>query len=237
MSSGKSKKKTMKTKKNDFKKNFYEKIAWANKSFVCGIDEVGRGCFAGPVVTAAAVLTSQKTPVFIADSKTLSKQELLNAYEWLTQNSKFSIGIVNNHNIDKLNIWNSTLIAMKKSAISLFWQMNLPPSAILVDSMPLKLDNTAYKHIPIHSFIKGESKSVSIAAASIIAKVTRDKLMEKYDNIFPEYQFVDHKGYGTDKHRLAIEKYRHTIIHRETFLKKMLIHSFGDDNAKQLTLL
>jgi len=236
MSSGKNKKMTINLKRNDFKKNFYEIIAWEQKGFVCGIDEVGRGCLAGPVVTAAAVLTAQETPEFIVDSKALSKPELLKAYQWLTKNCRFSIGIVNNHNIDKLNIWQATLVAMKKSTISLFWQINSFPIAILVDAMPLKLDDTIYKDVPVHSFTKGESKSVSIAAASIIAKVTRDQLVEKYDTIFPGYQFFDHKGYGTEIHRLAIEKYGHTIVHRESFLKNMLYPSFGDINGQQLPI-
>lgn len=236
MSSEKNKKMTINIKRNDFKKNFYEKQAWNKHSLICGIDEVGRGCLAGPVVTATAILITQKVPDFIADSKALSKTELLKSYQWLTKNCKFSIGIVNNHNIDKLNIWQATLTAMKKSTISLFWQTNILPSAILVDAMPLKLDNTVYNNIPIHNFIKGESKSVSIAAASIIAKVTRDNLIEKYDKIFPGYQFAEHKGYGTEKHKLFIKTLKHTIIHRESFLSNTLYPSFGDASDKQLSL-
>lgn len=235
MSSIKNKKPPMKTKRNDFKKNFYELNAWSKNSFVCGVDEVGRGCLAGPVVTATAILNAQKAPKYIIDSKALSEQELLIAYNWLISNCTFSIGIVSSYNIDKLNIWQATLMAMKKSTIALLHKTNNSPHAILVDAMPLTLRDTIYKDLPVHSFIKGESKSTSIAAASIIAKVTRDNLMKKYDNIFPGYYFTEHKGYGTEKHKLAIEKFRHTIIHRESFLKNTG-PDFGEIDDKQLPL-
>lgn len=221
MSRAKLDKKTMKIKKNDFKKDFFENKAWSNNGIVFGVDEVGRGCLAGPILTATAALLSKNMPDIIVDSKTLSRPELIKAYKWLENNSIFSIGIVNSHNIDKLNIWNATILAMKKSTIGLFYKIKKTPESILVDSVPLIINDPALKDVPISSFDKGESLSSSIAAASIIAKVTRDKIIEKYDKIFPGYDFGEHKGYGTEKHIKAIESHGRTIIHRDSFLNKI----------------
>lgn len=225
----------MKINKNSFNENFFEEIAWNKNRSVFGIDEVGRGCLAGPVVTATVELINKNIPYFIIDSKALNSNDLLNSYNWLLKNSRFSIGIVNCHNIDKLNIWNATLLCMKKSTIGLFYKTKTIPTAILVDSMPLELNNTIYNKIPIYSFDKGESKSVSIASASIIAKVTRDRLLEKYEKIFPGFSFGEHKGYGTANHNKELEQNGSTIIHRKTFFIKSDI--ITKDFKNQMSIL
>jgi len=220
-----------KIKKRVFRKNFYEEAAWAQNSVVCGIDEVGRGCLAGPLVTAAVILPPYVHHRLLKDSKILTQKELLLAYRWITRKCNYSIGIANNREIDTYNIWNSTLLAMNRAILNLLATINQKPCAILVDAMPLNLSKTAYMAIPVHSFPKGESKSTSIAAASIVAKVSRDRIMGKFDMVFPGYQLRHHKGYGTKKHREAIEIHKYTIIHRRSFLNKKLVN--GDYEYKE----
>lgn len=212
-----------KTVKIVFRKNFYENAAWAENKVLCGIDEVGRGCLAGPLVTAAVILPPNKHHHLLKDSKTLSQKELLQGYNWIVKKCEYSIGIASNYEIDTFNIWQATLIAMKRAVLNLMIQAEIKPSAILVDAMPLKLIHTAYSKIPIYNFPKGETKSTSIAAASIVAKVTRDRIMRKLDPVFPGYLLRVHKGYGTKKHRAAIGDNKHTIIHRVSFLNKIVI--------------
>jgi len=206
-----------------FRKNFYEKTAWAADKVVCGIDEVGRGCLAGPVVSAAVILPPNKKHRLLKDSKTLTQKELLQGYNWIVKHCKYAIGIASSYEIDKFNIWQATLIAMKRATLNLMIQAETKPSAILVDAMPLKLMHTVYNQIPVYSFPKGETKSASIAAASIVAKVTRDRMMCKLDSVFPGYLLRTHKGYGTKKHRSAIDTQKYTIIHRVSFLNKIVI--------------
>ncbi|MFC1843036.1 ribonuclease HII [Candidatus Dependentiae bacterium] len=226
----------IKIKENDFKKNFYETKAWQANSFVCGVDEVGRGCIAGPLVTAAAILPINTTYPNLKDSKSMSQKELLTAYRWISNNGTFSIGIVSNNVVDKFNIRQATLIAMKKALIGILSQTeNMYVSTILVDAMPVTLSNTAYKDIPVQYFEKGESKSISIAAASIVAKVTRDRIMGKLDALFPGYQLRNHKGYGTKVHKQALKKHKPTIIHRESFLNKTF-NVKENDNGNQLSI-
>ena len=202
-------------------KNFYEKKAWSSKTVVCGIDEVGRGCLAGPLITAAVILPANKHHKLLKDSKVLTEKYRDEAYAWIVKHCWYGIGIVCNKTIDRCNIWQSTLIAMKKAALHLLAVCPQRPSAFLIDAMPLQLLDTDYKNIPIFHFPKGESKSTSIAAASIVAKVTRDRLMRVFDPIFPGYNLAQHKGYGTKQHRQTIKKLRHTIIHRQRFLDKI----------------
>ena len=222
-------------KSNVYRKNYFEKNAWNNNKTICGIDEVGRGCIAGPLITAAAILFPGATFPLLKDSKSLSKKELEKAYTWLIKNTSFSIGIASNNEIDKYNIWNATLMAMKRATLQLASTQQVLPSAILVDAMPLDLSETAYKNIPIHHFPKGESFSDSIAAASIIAKVTRDRLMNKLDLLFPGYQLRDHKGYGTKVHKKALDLQKKTIIHRTSFLNKTFDEK-ENEHKEQLSL-
>ncbi len=207
-----------KNKKPDFNKNHYENAAWQAQSVVCGIDEVGRGCLAGPLVAAAVILPIGKINRLLKDSKLMTPEEREKAAKWIRKHCRYAIGIVHNRIIDQNNIWQANLIAMKKALINLLAICPQAPSAILVDAMPLQLADTAFADIPLHYFPYGESKSTSIAAASIIAKVTRDELMRKYDVIFPGYNLKNHKGYSTKTHKAIIREHAHTIIHRMSFL-------------------
>lgn len=205
---------TIKRKPN-FKKNFYEQSFWLEKKLVCGIDEVGRGCLAGPVVTAAVILHSQKTSRLIKDSKLLLPEDRLKAYKWLQKNSFFAVGILNHRMIDHLNIYHATASAMKRAVMQLMAKVDQKPSIILVDALPLKLENFEGDVV---AFPFGESKSISIAAASIIAKVTRDKIMGQLNSVFPGYEFGKHKGYCTKQHVELLKELQQSLIHRKSFL-------------------
>ncbi len=219
----------------NFKKNFFENSLWEQQKLVVGIDEVGRGCLAGPLVTGAVILPLNSHSRLLRDSKLLDPQERLRAYNWIIQHCFYQIGIVHHRIIDQHNIWQATLIAMKKALVNLLSQTRQQPGAILVDAMPLKLEDTGFGHIPVYYFTKGERKSSSIAAASIVAKVTRDALMEKYDELIPGYQLGQHKGYCTKIHQLHIQQMRHSIIHRLSFLKSLQMEREPDECYKQQT--
>lgn len=205
-----------------FEKNAFEYSAWKGNRAVCGIDEVGRGCLAGPVVTAAVMLPIGQAPGFLKDSKIMTLKEREKAAIWIKNNCRYSIGIAHNRLVDQHNIYQATLIAMKKAALHIITVCPQKPHALLIDAMPLSLHDTAYQDIPIHHFIQGESKSSSIAAASILAKVYRDNLMHAYADIFPSYFLQEHKGYCTKKHQEAIKKELPSIIHRLSFLTKIV---------------
>ncbi len=200
------------------RKNFFENTLWEQQKLVVGIDEVGRGCLAGPLVTAAAILPIGCTNKLLKDSKLMSADERLEAYQWIIKHCHYQIGIVHSRIVDKHNIYQATLLAMKKAVVNLLSQIKQQPGAILVDAMPLKLEDTGLGPIPVYYFDKGEQKSSSIAAASIVAKVTRDALMQKYDRLFPGYELAQHKGYATKIHQGHIHQIRHSIIHRISFL-------------------
>lgn len=217
-----------------FSKNFYEKHAWSAGSVVCGVDEVGRGCLAGPVVTAAAILYPNSKSSLIKDSKELSETELLKAYSWILQNGWFSLGIQSPQDIDTYNIAGASLRAMRQAVLNLFSTQIQLPSVVLVDAMPLSLKNTAYEHIEVQHFIKGERHSMSIAAASIVAKVNRDRMMRVYDKLFPAFKFASHKGYATKIHQNALLETGYSIIHRRSFLKKFEVK--GHTHAEQTSI-
>ena len=177
-------------------------------NFIAGIDEVGRGPLVGPVVTAAVILPKDFYDERINDSKKLTekKRELL--YYVIMENAiSVGIGISNEDVIDEINILNATKRAMLEAVNNL----NVKPEHLLIDAVKLNTD------IPQTSIIKGDAKSESIAAASIIAKVTRDRMMVELDKIHPEYDFKHNKGYGTKKHIEAIRKYGIINEHRKTF--------------------
>lgn len=201
-------------------KDFFEHREWQNGDLVCGIDEVGRGCLAGPLVVAAVILFADNRLKSLKDSKILTKEELQKVSPRIIKNSWHSFAIVSNNDIDQFNIYNATLIAMRQAILNLFATCPQLPKTILVDALPLTLKNTAYEGIEIHNFNKGESLSRSIAAASIIAKVKRDNIMAQYDAILPGYNFGQHKGYGTKIHQEALSLYGDSILHRQSFLKK-----------------
>lgn len=219
-----------------FNKNAYEKSAWKASKVIIGIDEVGRGCLAGPVVTAATIIPIGKKMPLLKDSKKLSEQERVRAYTWINNHTLWATSIVNNRYIDQKNIYQSTLVSMKKAVLHLLSKHQLPIEsidAILVDAMPLSLADTIFSSIPIYYFPFGEDRSISIAAASIMAKVTRDNLMAKYAALFPHYILEQHKGYSTKKHQDAIIQHGHSIIHRQQFLKKLYTQITNNDYEKQ----
>lgn len=218
-----------------FSKDFFEQREWQKGDLVCGIDEVGRGCLAGPLVVAAVILYADNRLKSLKDSKILPKDELLKIYPRIIKNSWHSFAIVNNKDIDQFNIYQATLIAMRQAVLSLLATCPQLPKVIIIDAMPLCLKNTAYEHIEIQYFPKGESISRSIAAASIIAKVKRDNLMAEYDKIIPGYDFSLHKGYGTKIHQNALFVNGDSILHRQSFLKKfshLLEKSQGIDDEQ-----
>lgn len=210
--------------KQKFKKNSYEKTAWQMGTLVCGVDEVGRSCLAGPVVAAAVILKAGVKHPLLKDSKLLSAEQRLRVYNWLQKNMHgFAVAFVHPRTIDKINIYQATLVAMKRAVTQLLASTRIQPSSILVDAMPLQLTHKSI--LPVVAFCKGESLSSSIAAASIIAKVTRDDLMMRLDRVLPGYNFITNKGYGTQVHKAALDHYNHSILHRVRFLRA---HTYFD---------
>lgn len=190
----------------------YEKETYS-KGFKCiaGIDEAGRGPLAGPVVAACVALPKGLLIEGVNDSKKLSEAKREQIYEIIMEKAlSVGIGIVDEKTIDEINILNATKLAMKNSIM----QMKVKPDFLLIDAV--KLDDIDIPQLPI---IKGDSLSLSIAAASIVAKVTRDRIMFEYDKKHPEYGFKKHKGYGTKLHIEAIKNYGICPIHRIGFTK------------------
>ena len=181
---------------------------------VCGIDEVGRGPLAGPVVAGAVILPTDCEILYLNDSKKLSekKRELLYD-EILKKAVATGIGVISPARIDEINILQATYEAMRM-AIS---NLKVQPSVLLNDAVTIPL-----VEIPQVPIIKGDAKSVSIAAASIIAKVTRDHMMVEYEEIYPGYSFASNKGYGSAQHIAALKELGPTPIHRRTFIKNIL---------------
>ena len=187
----------------------YEKELYAEGiNLIAGVDEVGRGPLAGPVVAAAVILPKDCKIKGLNDSKKIPKKKHMEIFQAVkNQALAIGIGIMDNHVIDQVNIYEATKLAMKE-AIS---QLEPQPKHLLIDAMKLDLP------ISQTSIIKGDANSLSIAAASIIAKVTRDKIMANYDQEFPGYDFAQNAGYGTAKHLEGIEKHGVTPIHRTSF--------------------
>jgi ribonuclease HII len=180
-----------------------------------GIDEVGRGCLSGPVVSAAVILPEGFKHELIKDSKKLSPKKRDQAYDIIMSNSiSWGIGIVESEEIDRINILQATFVSMKK-AID---ELENTPTKLLVDGDKFP----GHKGIPYECIVKGDSKVQSIAAASIIAKVTRDRLMKKLGEQFPEYLWESNAGYGSKAHIEAIEKFGLTKYHRKTFCTRFI---------------
>ena len=179
-------------------------------SFVAGVDEAGRGPLAGPVVAAAVIFLDYSKIPEVFDSKQLSEKAREELFEVLTSRDDilFAFSEVDNNEIDRLNILQATHLAMR-SAVD---KLSQKPDFVLIDGNPVKS-----MHYPNKSVVKGDAKCAAISAASIIAKVHRDRLMCKYAELYPEYGFELHKGYGTAAHIEAIKKYGATPIHRKTF--------------------
>lgn len=187
---------------------------YSSFSCICGIDEVGRGPLAGPVVAGAVILPKDCDILYLNDSKQLSEKKREELYDVIMEKAvSTGLGYVSPERIDEINILQATYEAMRE-AIS---RLNPVPDLLLNDAV--NIPGVSVKQVPI---IKGDAKSISIAAASIIAKVTRDRLMVQYDSIYPEYGFASNKGYGAQMHIDALCKYGPTPIHRRSFIKNLL---------------
>ena len=187
---------------------------YADYAFICGIDEAGRGPLAGPVVAGAVILPKDCEILYLNDSKKLSAAKREELYDEIMEKAvAAAVGMASPARIDEINILQATYEAMRE-AIS---KLAVEPGILLNDAVTIP--EMIIPQVPI---IKGDAKSVSIAAASILAKVTRDRLMVEYDKVMPEYGFAGHKGYGSKEHIEAIKKYGPTPIHRKTFIKKFI---------------
>ena len=184
-------------------------------NYICGIDEAGRGPLAGPVVVASVIMPRDSMIEGVNDSKKVSEKKREKLYEEIIENAiSYSVGIVDQKEIDRVNILNATKAGLTESIKGL----EVKPEMILVDALT-GIDTCG---IPYQSIIKGDAKSYSIAAASIIAKVTRDRIMSQWHEVYPEYNFIQHKGYGTAAHIAAIKEYGLCPLHRLSFVKNII---------------
>ena len=182
--------------------------------YICGIDEVGRGPFAGPVVAGAVILPKDDPILYLNDSKKLSEKKREALYDEIMERAVATgIGVVSPARIDEINILQATYEAMRE-AVS---KLEPVPQILLNDAVTIP--DVTIPQVPI---IKGDAKSISIAAASIVAKVTRDRMMVEYDKVMPEYGFASNKGYGAAAHIEALKKYGPSPIHRATFIKNFI---------------
>ncbi|MBD5465271.1 MAG: ribonuclease HII [Lachnospiraceae bacterium] len=183
-------------------------------TYICGIDEVGRGPLAGPVVAGAVILPKDTDILYINDSKKLTEKKREELYEIIMEKALATgIGYASPERIDEINILQATYEAMREAIQNLA----VVPDILLNDAVTIP--KVAIPQVPI---IKGDAKSISIGAASIIAKVTRDRLMVEYDKLMPEYGFASNKGYGSAAHIQALKTYGPTPIHRKTFIKNFV---------------
>lgn len=182
--------------------------------YICGIDEAGRGPLAGPVVVAAAIMPKDSMIEGVNDSKKVSEKKREALYEKITEEAiAWGVGIIDQKEIDRINILNATKEGLTEAVKSL----NVKPDRIIVDA----LNGIDTLGIPYTSIIKGDAKCYSIAAASIIAKVTRDRIMREWSEIYPQYGFEKHKGYGTKAHIEAIKEHGLCPLHRLSFTKNI----------------
>lgn len=191
---------------NDSFERFFREKGFAK---IAGIDEVGRGPLAGPVVASCVILPEGFSSPHIRDSKQLSPKARLDAYWNILKIAKIGIGVVSQEIIDKINILQASLLAMKQAVLSLA----LTPDLLLIDGT-YKIKNLPMEQAPI---VSGDQKSISISAASIVAKVTRDKMMEIFDQEYPGYGFARHKGYPSPEHLESLKRFGPSPIHRLSF--------------------
>lgn len=183
---------------------------YEKEGLICGIDEVGRGPLAGPVVAGAVILSKNCEILYLNDSKQLSAEKREQLYDVILEHAvAVGIGIVSPQRIDEINILQATYEAMRQA----IEKLNPQPAVLLNDAV--RIPQVAIQQVPI---IKGDAKSVSIAAASIVAKVTRDRMMEQYEEVFPGYGFARNKGYGSKEHIEALQTMGPTAIHRRSFI-------------------
>lgn len=192
-------------------KKLYEK----NIKYICGIDEAGRGPLAGPVVVGAVILPEDSFIEGVNDSKKISEKKREKLYDIITEEAiAYSVGIVDQKTIDEINILNATKLGVKLALEGL----KQKPEVIMVDA----LNNIDTLGIPYISVVKGDAKNYCIAASSIIAKVTRDRIMRQWDEVYPIYGFSKHKGYGTAEHIRIIKENGPCLLHRKTFIKNFV---------------
>ena len=178
--------------------------------FICGVDEAGRGCIAGPVVAAAVILPKDFVHDFLNDSKQMTEVQRNELRPIIEKNAiAFGVGIIDNTKIDEVNILQATYLAMHQA----IEQIKQKIDVLIIDGNRFK----AYKNIPHQTIIKGDGKYIEIAAASVLAKTYRDEIMENLSLEFPEYQWQKNKGYPTIKHREAVKEFGSCIYHRQTF--------------------
>ena len=193
--------------------HFYEE-KYSQYRCICGIDEAGRGPLAGPVVAGAVILPADCEILYLNDSKKLSAARREELYDEIMEKAVATgIGMASPARIDEINILQATYEAMRQAIA----QLSPQPDLLLNDAVTIP--KVTMPQVPI---IKGDAKSISIGAASIIAKVTRDRMMVYYDSIYPEYGFASNKGYGSAEHIAALKKYGPTPIHRRTFIKNFV---------------
>lgn len=199
------------TKIKEIEKDLY------NKGFnnICGIDEAGRGPLAGPVVVAGVIMPKESMIEGINDSKKVSEKKREKLYDLIIEEAiSYSVAIIGQDVIDDINILNAT----KEGVTKVVDGLDVKPDLIIIDA----LNHINTRGIPYEPIIKGDAKCYNIAAASILAKVTRDRIMREWDEVYPQYGFVQHKGYGTAKHIQAIKEYGLTPIHRRSFTRKFV---------------
>ena len=199
------------TKLKEIEKDLYQK-GFKN---ICGIDEAGRGPLAGPVVIAGVIMPQDSMIEGVNDSKKVTEKRREKLYDLILDEAiSYSVAIIGQDVIDEMNI----LSATKQGVTEVIDGLDVKPDLILVDA----LEHINTRGIPYEPIIKGDAKCYNIAAASIIAKVTRDRIMREWDEIYPQYGFINHKGYGTAKHIAAIKEYGLCPIHRRSFTKKFV---------------
>lgn len=195
-------------------KTFENKFLSRKIKLIAGCDEAGRGPLAGPVVAAAVIFDKKIFHKEINDSKQVSEKKREFLYKWILENClSYGIGVVSHEEIDEINILQASLKAMKLATT----QLSLQPDLVLIDG-----NKSFITEIKTKTVVKGDAKSFSIAAASIIAKVTRDKIMKEAHEKFPEYLWKQNKGYPTQAHRDAVKKFGASPLHRKTFLRNIL---------------
>ena len=200
---------------NELKKIENEIYEKEHVEYICGIDEAGRGPLAGPVVVASVIMKPDSFIEGVNDSKKVSEKKREKLYEQIIEEAvSYSVGIIDQNEIDEINILNAT----KKGLTESIKGLKVKPERIIVDALD-KIDTCGIPYMPI---VKGDVKCYSIAAASIIAKVTRDRIMRQWDEVYPMYGFSRHKGYGTAAHIAAIKEYGLCPLHRRSFTKNFI---------------
>ena len=198
----------------------YERM-YQSYGILCGIDEVGRGPLAGPVVASAVILSEDTEILYLNDSKKLTQRRRELLYDEIMEKAlAVGVGVISHQRIDEINILQATYEAMQEAVAKLA----IVPDVLLNDAVTIP--KLTQKQVPI---VNGDAKSISIAAASIIAKVTRDRMMEAYDSKYPGYHFASNKGYGSKVHIEAIKELGPCEIHRRTFLRNILEEKTDDD--------